>query len=212
MYSGAMEPKSTQYVGHNWYTLGLFKSIQALTNDVFKSNTDTRILEYPGKAHAKCDTLLEYYSKDIRRIQVDFGKTSLIQTRYYSCWLVPSRLHTTSAACSMRTIGYEPAPAVFQPRRHRIFLNIRCVLLSAPLYWPELGPKYLAFCALFSISTTGKFVEHFKAWVNLVPNGLSSSRGVNTRDPGYRAGQGFPPVRCYLAGKQRGCDHRTSKS
>ena len=43
-------------------------------------------------------------------------------------------------------------------------------------------------------------------------HGLSSSRGVKKRDPGYRAGQGFPPVICYLAEKQRGCDNRASKS
>lgn len=181
MYCGAMEPKNTHCVGHNWYTFGLFKSIQELTNDIFKSNADSRILQYSGKAHAKCDTLLEYYSKDIWRIQVDFGKTSLIQTGNCSCWLVPSRLHTTSATCSMRTIGYEPAPAVFQPRRHRKFLNTRCALLSAPLYWAELGAKYLTFCVVLSIYTTGKCVEHFKAWVSLIST-VSLFLGVLRRE------------------------------
>jgi len=110
-----------------------------------------------------------------------FRKNKPDSNRVLKLLLVPSRLHTTSAACPMKTIGDEPAPAVFQPRRHRIFLNTRCPLLSAPLYWAELGPKYLAFWALFSISATGKRVEHFKAWVNLVPT-VSLLLGVLRRE------------------------------
>ena len=41
-------------------TPGVFKSIQARTREVFKSNADSRILEYSGKAHAVHDAHLEY--------------------------------------------------------------------------------------------------------------------------------------------------------